>query len=250
MFIDLHPGDWGLLALAALGLGVSKSGLAGVSMLHVLIFAHVFGAKVSTGVVLPLLVVGDLCAIRAFGDQAQWSIFRRLLPPALIGVVIGTGLMGYLDERQFRPLVGGIILTLTLLQLLRLWRPTALERIPHSSWFAWSLGLLAGITTMLANAAGPIVALYLLAVALPKLELVGTGAWLFLAINLFKLPFSAWALGLITPESLAINAVLAPIVPLGLVLGGWLVRRISQFWFNVCLLAFTGAISLRLVGLY
>lgn len=236
-----------LLIVAAAGIGVSKSGLAGVGMLHVIIFASVFGAKVSTGVLLPMLVIGDCCAIWFFGKKVQWPQVRRLLPPALIGVALGTVLMGRLDEAVFKPLVGAIILVLTILQVLRVWRPHLLEQIPHATWFAWTLGLLAGVTTMLANAAGPIVALYLLAVALPKWELVGTSAWFFLVLNIWKLPFS-YGLGLIDMQSLAINVAFSPAILLGMLAGRWLVHRVPQRLFDSFLLAFTGLAALRLIG--
>lgn len=248
MLSQLQPVELFALALAAVGIGFSKSGFAGVSMLHVVVFAHVFGARASTGILLPLLIVGDLCAVFAFGQRARWQYFPKILPPTLIGVVLGTVLMQYLDEHRFKPLVGVIILLLTFWQLYRLWRPDWLSQVPHSVAFAWALGLLAGLTTMLANAAGPIVALYLLALALPKLELVGTGAWLFLIVNVFKLPLSCLALDLISWESLSINLILAPAVPVGMLLGAWCLHRIHQTWFNGLLLAFTGLASMRLLG--
>lgn len=216
-------------------------------MLPVLIFALVFGARASTGVLLPMLVVGDCCAIWFFGKKVQWPLVRRLLPPALIGVVLGTLLMGRLSDDVFRPLVGSIILTLTIVQVIRLWRPNTFEHIPHATWFAWTLGLLAGVTTMLANAAGPVVALYLLAVSLPKWELVGTSAWLFLVVNLFKLPFS-FGLGLIHLQSLAINLAFAPAIPLGMLAGRWLIQRVPQKLFDSFLLAFTAVAALRLLA--
>ncbi len=236
-----------LLIIAAAGIGVSKSGFAGVGMLHVIIFAMIFGAKASTGVLLPMLVIGDCCAIALFGKKVQWPQVRRLLPPALIGVVLGTLLMGRLDESIFRPLVGTIILSLTVVQVIRLWRPTTFEHIPHATWFAWTLGLLAGVTTMLANAAGPVVALYLLAVALPKWELVGTSAWFFLVLNVFKLPFS-FGLGLIDLQSLSINALFSPAILLGMWAGKWLVQRVPQKLFDSFLLAFTAVAAVRLIG--
>lgn len=216
-------------------------------MLHVVIFAFVFGAKDSTGVLLPLLVVGDCCAIVFFGKTVQWPIVRKLLPPALLGVVVGWLLMDRLDETQFKPLVGSIILGLTSLQIWRLWRPNAFEHIPHTAGFAWCLGLLAGITTMLANAAGPVVALYLLAVALPKLQLVGSSAWFFLMLNVFKLPFS-YSLGLIHWQTVGIDLIFAPGILCGMWAGKWLVHKIPQKAFDCFLLAFTGFMALRLVG--
>jgi uncharacterized protein len=100
---------------------------------------------------------------------------------------------------------------------------------------------------MLANAAGPIVALYLLALALPKLALVATSAWLFLAINSFKLPFSYLALDLISAETLWINLALAPAIPLGMACGAWCVKRINQQLFDGLLLAFTFVAALRMI---
>lgn len=247
MLSQLSLVDGLLLALGAAGIGFSKSGFAGVSMLHVVIFALVFGAKSSTGVLLPMLVIGDVFAIWFYGRTVRWPHVRKLLPPTLIGVVLGTMMMDQLDERVFRPLIGGIILTLTLVQTLRIWKPGAFHQLPHSPWFAATLGLLAGVTTMMANAAGPVVALYLLAVSLPKLELVGTSAWLFLIINVFKLPFSYSWLGLINRETLLIDVFFAPAIFAGMLVGKWAIHRIPQKLFNSLLLAFTAVAALRLM---
>ncbi len=235
-----------LLLIAACGIGFSKSGFAGVSLLHVLIFAHIFGAKASTGVLLPMLVVGDVLAIVFFGKKGKWDHIRKLMPPAMLGVVMGTLCMTWLEESAFRPLVGCIILVLCTIQLTRTLRPNAFEQLPHATWFAWSLGLLAGVTTMIANAAGPIVALYLLAVALPKLELVGTSAWLFLLINVFKLPFS-FGIGLIDLQSLTVNLCFSPAIVLGMLAGRWAVTRLPQRLFDSLLLAFTFVAAIRLL---
>jgi uncharacterized membrane protein YfcA len=241
--------QWLLAILGAMGIGVAKSGLSGVSMLHVLVFAYIFGAKPSTGVVLPMLIVGDILAVRHFQRHARWEYIRRLLPPAMIGVVIGASLVHRIDEQQYKPLIGTIILALTALQLLRLWRPALFEHIPHAHWFAWTLGLLVGMTTMLINGAGPIAAMFFIAVSLPKLEYVGTSAWLFLIINCFKVPFSI-GLGLIHLDTLLFNAVLIPAIFAGIYLGRWLVHRIPQRLFDVLLLAFAAIAALRLVGLF
>lgn len=249
-----HPGEVSpinltdaiLLFIAACGIGFSKSGFAGVSLLHVLIFAHIFGAKASTGVLLPMLVIGDILAIVFFGKRGEWSHIRKLLPPTMLGVLLGTLFMTWLEESAFKPLVGCIILVLCSIQLTRTLRPNAFEKLPHAAWFAWSLGLLAGITTMIANAAGPIVALYLLAVALPKMELVGTSAWLFLLINVFKLPFS-YGIGLIDIQSLMVNLCFSPAIVLGMLGGRWAVTRLPQRLFDSLLLAFTFVAAIRLL---
>lgn len=246
MLSELSLNECWLVLIAAFGIGVSKSGLTGLGMVHVIILAMVFGARASTGVLLPMLIVGDICSVRLFGKEVQWEYIQRLMPPALVGVVVGWLLMGRLDEQSFRPLVGSIILGLTTIQILRLWRPAWFEHVPHASWFAWSLGLFAGFTTMLANAAGPIVALYLLAVALPKMKLVGTGAWFFLLLNLIKVPFS-YNQGLITLDSLTLNAAFSPAIVLGILFGRALVQRIPQRLFDSLLLAFTAIFALRLI---
>ncbi len=246
---ELSPLHWLLAVLGAVGIGVAKSGFSGVSMLHVLIFASLFGAKESTGVVLPMLIVGDILAVRTFRQHARWDYIRRLLPPAALGVIAGAFLVQRISEAQYKPLIGLIILALTALQLLRLWRPALFDHVPHTRWFAWGMGLLVGITTMLANGAGPIAAVYLIAVSLPKLEFVGTSAWLFLIINCFKVPFSI-ALGLIHPDTLLLNALLIPAIVVGLFIGRWLVHRIPQRMFDALLLAFAGLAALRLIGVF
>lgn len=247
--VDLSLLEILLVFIGAAGIGFSKSGFAGVGMIHVVIFAFVFGARQSTGILLPLLIVGDIFAVKLFGSEVQWPHVRRLLVPSMFGVLIGWLLMDRLSEAAFKPLVGSIILGLTITQIARLWRPRLFDHVPHTLWFAWSLGLLAGVTTMLANAAGPIIALYLLAVALPKYQLIGTSAWFFFVLNVLKLPFSA-SLGLIDINTLVLNAAFAPAVALGMVAGRWLVHRVPQRLFDSILLLFTALAALRLIGCF
>jgi uncharacterized membrane protein YfcA len=240
---------WLLAILGGFGIGFSKSGFAGVSLLHVLIFAFIFETRDSTGIVLPMLIVGDVMAVIAFRQHARWEYIRRLLPPAVAGVAIGWWLMQHLATAAFKPLVGWIIFGLVTLQLLRLLRPAIYEKVPHSLWFAWLMGLLVGITTMVANAAGPIAALFLIAVSLPKFELVGTSAWFFFVLNCVKVPFSA-KLGLIRAETLVLNAILVPAIVAGLFAGRWCVPRVPQRLFDGLLLGFAAIAALRLIGVF
>ncbi|MFY8200738.1 MAG: sulfite exporter TauE/SafE family protein [Pirellula staleyi] len=239
---------WFLLAIAAFGIGVTKSGFSGVSMVHVILFAYVFGARESTGIVLPMLIAGDIFAMTVYGKHANWTYVRRMFGPAMIGVVAGWLLMFRLDEKYYRPLIGTIILGLTVLQIIRIWKEEWLADVPHARWFAWSMGILVGLTTMLANAAGPVFGLYLLAIGLPKLEFVGTAAWFFLLLNISKLPFS-WSLGLIRLDTLALNAALLPLIAMGLWIGNMVVRRIPQKLFDSLILIFTGVAALRMLFL-
>jgi uncharacterized protein len=241
--------QWLLAIVAATGVGISKSGLSGMSLLHVLIFAFLFGARDSTGVVLPMLLFGDVFAVRTFHQHARWHYVRRMLPPACVGVILAAWLMRGLSETVYKPIIGGIILALTVLQLARLYRPEWFGNVPHARWFAWGLGLLAGAATMLANAAGPIFSIYCLAVALPKMELVGTSAWFFLIVNAFKVPFSI-ALGLIHGQTLLLNVLLSPMIGVGMFVGRWITRSIPQRLFDGLLLAFAAVAALRLIGLF
>ncbi len=246
---DLTPAQWLLAVLAAFGMGISKGGLIGVGLFHVVIFAFLFGARDSTGIVLPMLLVGDVCAVAWYRQHARWEYIRRMLPAACIGIVCGSLLMHRMSDTQFKPLIGWIILTLAVLQVARMQRPDWFGDVPHTRWFSWTMGLSAGVTTMLANAAGPIFALYTLAVSLPKFEMVGTTAWMFLIINAVKVPFSV-SLGLIHQQTLRLNLMLAPIVIVGVFSGRWLTQRLPQRAFDALLLAFAAVAALRLIGVF
>ncbi|MCC7375811.1 MAG: sulfite exporter TauE/SafE family protein [Verrucomicrobiales bacterium] len=246
MFPELSIVGWSLAVVAAMGIGISKSGLPGISLLHVVLFAHLFPGLQSTGIVLPMLIAGDLGAVWMFRRHALWRHVMRTLPPAVLGVVAGWWLMGRLPDARFAPMIGGIVLMLAILQGLRDWKPEWWQAAPHSPAFAWSMGFLAGVTTMLANAAGPVMGLYLLAVALPKDAFVGTAAWFFLIINLIKVPFSV-QLGLIQPGTLALNAVLLPAIAAGLFLGKSIVARLPQRGFDFLVLGFAVIAAIRLL---
>ena len=246
---ELTHSQWALAVVGAIGIGVAKSGISGVAMLHVLIFAFLFGARDSTGIVLPMLLAGDILAVLAFRQHTRWEYIRRMLPPAIAGVIVGWLLMSRISEATYKPLLGWMVLVLVSLQFLRFAKPHLFDHLPHTRSFAWSMGLLAGAATMLLNGAGPVMSLYLLAVTLPKFELVGTSAFFFLILNCIKIPFSA-SLGLIRPDSLVLNALLLPAIAVGLFGGRWLVHRIPQRLFDRLLLLFAAVAALRLIGLF
>lgn len=238
--------QWLLAGAAALGLGLSKGGVAGIGLFHVIVFAFLFGARESTGYVLPLLVAGDICAVIALHQHVRWYYVRRMLLPACVGVTIAALLMGRISSTSFKPLIGWIVLVLALMQAARLRWSDWMGAVPHTRTAAWGIGLAAGAATMLANAAGPIVALYCVAVGLPKFEVVGTLAWFFFIINVFKLPFSA-GLGLIRANTLMLNVVLFPAVVAGVFGGRWIVHRLPQRVFDLMMLAFAAIAALRLI---
>jgi len=244
----LHFSALGWLAVTcgAFGIGLNKGGLTGLGILPVLLFAVVFPARESTGFVLPLLIVGDICAVVIYRRVVIWKIFWRLLPPALTGVVLGFFLMGRISSAAFGPLIGWIIIALIALQFLRSALGEKLDHIFESQGFGLFMGVLAGVTTMIANAAGPVANLYFLSVRLPKWNLIGTSAWLFFVINLSKVPFSM-NLGLTNAYSLTLAFVLAPLVITGFFSGRHIATVMPQKIFERFLLACTAAGALRLI---
>jgi uncharacterized membrane protein YfcA len=245
--MDVTGWEWAVAVLGAVILGISKTGLPGVGILAIPMFAAIMPAKASTGIVLPMLVVADLFAVAVYRRHAEWSHLWRLFPWTIAGVVAGYFLMGVIDDRQLRPVIGAIVLTMLALNHWRQARPGSEPHIPTHMAFGATIGLLAGLLTMLANAAGPIMIIYLLAMRLPKVEFISTGAWYFFFMNLFKIPFS-YNLGLINAESLRFNLVLVPAIVVGALLGFKLLRWIPEkpFALAMQILAAIGAVRLLL----
>ncbi len=216
-----------LAAIAALCIGLSKSGLSGTATLNVVLMAQAFGAKASVGLVLPLLIVADLMGYYLNRHGGSWRRIVPMVPPAIAGVVAGYFLLGKIDNADARPLIGWLIIGLLGFKLVLDASKSTLDVLTQHRVFAWAMGLCAGVTTMLANAAGPVMTVYLLSQRLEKKEHLGVFSRFFLFINLFKVPFSA-DLGIINPRSLTTNLVLLPAVVLGILLGWQILKRIPQ----------------------
>ncbi|MBN1941972.1 MAG: sulfite exporter TauE/SafE family protein [Phycisphaerae bacterium] len=225
--------QWAALCLCAVFAGMSKTGLPGLGILMVPLMAGAFAAKASTGMLLPLLAFADLFAVGYYHRHAKWSHVLRLLPWALAGIGAGF-LITYhvkIPDTLMKPLIGGIVLTLLAVNFWRQRRGDAMS-IPAHWAFAASLGFFAGLTTQLANAAGPVMVLYLLAMRLPKHEFIGTSAWYFLILNYLKIPLFVYD-GRITWESIRTDVVALPFILVGVAAGIWLLKRIPQKAFNV-----------------
>ncbi|MEO6246152.1 MAG: sulfite exporter TauE/SafE family protein [Opitutaceae bacterium] len=238
------PMEWALAIVAALVVGISKSGIGGLGMLAVIIFTRIMPAKQATGMVLPLLCFGDIVGASIYWKHAKWVHLVRLFPWTAGGVVIGYFALGNISERQTKLLIGGIVVVLVGMHIIRRWRSG--HEAEHGAWFAPTIGVLAGFTTLVANAAGPLMAVYMLAMRLPKMDFVGTGAVFFLILNFFKVPFMV-NLGLINAESFAINLWLAPLVLGGAWLGRKLVLKINQPAFENIALALSVVAGLNLL---
>lgn len=222
--------QWALAALAAFIVGMSKTGVTGLGILAVALFASIIPARESVGVMLIVLIAGDVVAVTAYRREADWPQLLRLFPWAAAGVVIGAVALGRIDDTLMKRLIGVTLVGLVGMVLLRRRRPTAPDAQP-SRWVGPLAGLFGGITTMIANAAGPIMTIYLLAMRLPKMVFIGTTAWFFLVLNLFKVPFSV-GLGMVNMSSLQVSLALAPFAVAGALVGRWLIRFINQELFE------------------
>ncbi|MCB1105011.1 MAG: sulfite exporter TauE/SafE family protein [Opitutaceae bacterium] len=237
--------QWALAVGGALAIGVAKTGIGGLGMLAVVIFANLMPAKQSAGFVLPMLVMADVVAVLSYRRHAQWSLLWKLFPWTALGVFLGFLAMGRIDNQQAGLLIGVIVLGLVVLHLVRKSRQKS-DEPEHAAWFAPTIGVLAGFTTLVANAAGPLMAIYLLAMRLPKMEYMGTGAWYFLLMNLFKVPFMM-NLGLVDAASFKGNLLLLPAVLAGTIIGRIVLKKIDQKLFETLALVLALAAGINLL---
>jgi uncharacterized protein len=243
-----EPLQWMCAVLAALMVGISKAGITGLSILSVALFTHVFpSSKQASGLVLPLLIFGDIVAVLSYRTHTQWRYVWKLMPWTAAGVVLGYFALGHISDRTARIMIGVIIVSLCALGY---WRRYSVQtETTMESWhwaLAAALGVFAGFITLIANAAGPLMTIYFVAMRLPKMQFVGTAAVFFMVLNLFKVPFMV-KLGLITPQSFEFNLLLAPAVLLGALAGRWLLIRINQRLFEQLVLSLSAVAGFLLI---
>jgi uncharacterized protein len=239
-------GNWILVLLAAFIIGLAKAGLKGIDMLNITLMAIVFGGKASTGIVLPLLCVADIMAVLYYNRHAKWAHFWKLLPWMVIGILVGVYVGKDLNEILFRKIMAIIIVLTVIIMLLLEIRKDPV--VPQNKLFASGIGLVAGFTTMLGNLAGAFSNIYFLAMRMPKNDFIGTAAWVFLVINLFKLPFQIFYWKNITATSLQMDLFLLPALVLGFFAGLKIVAAIKDEGYRKIILAltFAGAIVIFL----
>ncbi len=236
--------NWGLILLSAFFIGLSKAGLRGIDMMNVTIMAIVFGSKASTGIVLPLLCVADIVAVSYYHRHAQWNHFWKLIPWMAIGILVGVYVGKDMNEVIFRKIMAIIIITTVLIMVALEIRKNPI--IPTNKIFVANMGLAAGFTTMLGNLAGAFSNIYFLAMRMPKNDFIGTASWVFLVINLFKLPFQIFFWKNITTESLYTDLLLLPSVLIGFWVGIKIVSKIKEDNYRkvVIVLTFLGALAI------
>ncbi|MDD7884717.1 sulfite exporter TauE/SafE family protein [Flavivirga sp. 57AJ16] len=218
--------QWTAICFAVFLLGLSKAGIKGIGILIVVILAFVFGEKASTGVLLPMLIVADIFAVIYYNRHAQWAYIKKLMPWMIVGVLVGVWVGNDISEVLFKRIMAIIIIASVLIMFYTENRTS--KDIPKNKLFSSGAGFLAGFTTMVGNLAGPISNIYFLAMRLPKNEFIGTAAWLFFIINVFKLPFHFFVWKTVTKETLILNTVLIPSIIIGFIVGVAVVKLISN----------------------
>ncbi len=242
---DLSVQQWMIVLLSAMLVGMAKTGLTGVGLMVVPLLASVFGGRSSVGLLLPILIVADVFAVGYYNRHAEWKYILRLLPWALIGITVGVLIGQIISDVVFVRLLAAVVIIGIILMI---WQDLQKKvNVPDYWWFSMSLGLLGGFITMIANAAGPIMALYLLSMRLPKYTFIGTGAWLLFIINMIKVPIHVGIWKTITVQSLVFDVLMIPAIALGAFLGIWLVKFIPEKAYRIFIIATTMFSALLLI---
>lgn len=245
----LEAWQYGMIALGAFFVGLGKGGLPGIGNLTVVLMVLALPAKASVGILLPILISADIIAVLVYRRHALWSYIIKLAPSMVVGIVVGYLLFSRVDDEQVRCLIGFILLGMTVVHFVRKWlrrKSKAADQLPQHSIFIAVTGVIGGFSTMIANAAGPVAALYFIASGLPKYAYIGTSAWFFLFVNCFKVPFMM-DLGIIDMASMKISVRFMPFAVLGAVVAPFLVRHINQRVFEILIWVFVIVGGLRLI---
>ena len=236
--LDFSIVQWLLLAVCAMFIGMSKVGVPGISMIVVPTLAIIFGGKASTGILLPILMMADIFGVAYYHRHAQWKYFWKLLPWALIGIGIALWVGKVVNDEWFKNIIA--ILVFASIGLM-IWKDQkkGTNIFPDTWWFAASMGILGGFATMIGNVAGPVFAIYLLAMHLPKNSFIGTGAWFFLVVNFLKFPLHIFVWKTINWSTLTLDLLLLPAIAVGAFLGIILVKKISDKTYRTAVIIVT-----------
>lgn len=225
---NLTPGYLLLFLTVALVLGMAKAGLSGMGLAIVPVMALIFGAKESTGVILPMLITADIMAVIYYRRNAVWKHILRILPWAGAGIIIAliTGKM--INNNQFRVVMMTVVWIMLIIMILNDLRSKQGSKIPENHFFGSVMGLTGGFSTMIGNSAGPVFTLYFLAMRLPKNEFIGTGAWLYLILNTGKLPLQLLVWKNISFNTIMLDIFSIPFIALGIFIGIHIVKLLPE----------------------
>lgn len=235
---------WSLLLMSAFIQGLSKGGIPGIAILAIPVVALIVPGKEATGLILPMLIAGDVMALAIWRKNCDRKSLLRALPWAVAGILTGWYALEHISDTYMNPLIGAIILAILLLQ--RQEKKLGGKAVSGGRVFPAFMGFLGGITTMLANAAGPVISAYLLSMRLPKNLFMGTCAWFFFIINWIKVPFMV-DLNMITPASLSVNARMLPALIAGVAAGALFAKKVNQKVFTAIVTFLTFIAGVRLI---
>jgi len=236
-WFDFTSTDWLISLACGILIGTAKAGVAGTGIMIVPIMAIVFGGRVSTGIVLPMLIIADVYAVFYYNRFANWRYIAKIMPWAIIGIFAGLAVGNWVSDAVFRKILS---ITVILAICIMIWRDFRQNvTIPDYWWFAMLLGLAGGFATMIGNAAGPVMAMYLLAMRIPKLSFIGTGAWFFFLVNLFKVPLHVFVWETITLKTITFNLIVAPAILLGVFLGIQIVKILPEKLYRILIIGTT-----------
>jgi len=240
MFDQLTMIQWITICGSAVFIGMSKTGIQGITALTVPYMAMAFGAKASTGYILPMLCMADVIAVAYFRKKADIRTVLRLLPAAILGFFLAIWVDTLIPSSEFRILLG---VALLLALLVMIWGEFAGKenKWAHTWWYATFFGLLGGFVTMVGNAAGPVMAVYLLSMRKNKMEFIGTNAWFFMVVNLLKVPLQIFVWHNITREIFCLDLMMLPFLGIGAFIGLHIVKKFSDKTFHYLIQAITAA---------
>ena len=244
--IELTWLHWGLLIISAMIIGFSKTGITGATLPAVAMIAYTFGAKASSGVMLTMLMVGDLLAVYNYRRDGKLKDVMKVLPPAVIGIVLGALIGKYLNDDQFKLLMGIIVVICLVLLVYKEIAKKTID-VSNNRLFHIGSGIVSGFSSMVGNAAGPLFSIYMLSLSFEKKKFIGTTAWFFFAVNLIKIPFHVFLWGTITLETMKYTVYMIPFILLGAALGVYFVKKINEKHFKIIVIIMTALAALRLM---
>lgn len=234
------------LVLVAVAVGMGKAGLSGAVILAIPLLASSMGARESTGLMLTLFLLGDVFAVKAYRKHANLGEIGRLLPSTVVGLGLGAVVGSLISAQQFKWAIAGVVLVCLAFMGFQEWR-NAEKAIPRSIALALLIGALSGFTSMIGNAAGPIFAVYLLAMGFDKNRFLGTTAVFFLIVNLLKMPLQILVWHNVDWATLLAALTLLPAVYLGIVLGMKLLKILKERTFRFLMIGMTALAAVRLM---
>lgn len=238
---------WLISILCAIMIGMAKTGFNGMGTLVVPVMALAYGGMPSSGLVLPMLVMADVFGVVYYHRHAHFKTLLKVMPWALTGLAIGLATGKAISAEQFRQLIGWLMIFSLVIMLWSEYRKHKSVQKPLNKWLTIPFGIAGGFSTMIGNAAGPVMSVYLLLKNLPKNEFIGTAAWFFFIVNLIKMPLQIWGWHNITSDSLIFNVKMLPFIALGALLGIKLVKLFPEKIYRWFIIIGTFVSSLALV---